>query len=297
MQAENKTVRYEFFEGFDATSNSALARLGRETTTAIIEQAEAGYLPTGLTGSNEIKAFQFSFFPEVEASTGIDELDLEIFSTDDFAEFEAEIEEQADLGNEIVIANFGDGQDGEGTWNAYLGEVDDPVVYFSSDDPEDFLDLLGDAETDERNLGLLDIEYGDGNWFATFADFEDLEADELDATALSSSGTFDRLTGRIDDRLDRGDISLVDLEYGDGAWFARYYSDADLEDPLESSYFSSASYATFQTEIEEQEDEGFDLVDVEYVRGVWYGVFNESLPDTDSESAFIADNDLDLEAI
>lgn len=285
MNTQKPAVKYEFSAMSDTTDLDAIAQ-GKEKTE---------YLPTGFISDDKNKGFKFDYSFDVEADTEIDELDMKGFSSNDFAKFEAEIEKQDDSGKDIVSLNYGDGEDGKGTWNALFSETDSDVVYFSSDDTKEFEDLLDDAKTDDRNLSLLDLDYGEGTWIATYTDLKDKDPD-LDSSDLESSKTFDKLTGQIDSHLDKGDASLVDIEYGDGLWFARYDSDPTLDKPLESSYFSSKDYETFQTEIETQKDEGFDLVDVEYIKDAWYGVFNESVADN-YESALIADSNYEVAEI
>jgi|GEM_PF-2112427 len=210
-------------------------------------------------GNDDVKALEFSFFPETRDPDLFS--DLEFLSFDDFDDFEAEIQAQDELDNDIVSFSFGDGQDGDGTWNVYFGPITGDSFYTFSDDLEEFGEFIGASLEQDRTL--LDIDYGDDIWFATF--------DESDVrTAVSGNDDFDDLTGQIATR-DRNDLDLVDLEYGDGAWIARFG-----DHPGDSTYATREDLEDFQEEIAEQEEDGFDLVDVEYVEGAWYGVFNES---------------------
>ncbi|MEY2856866.1 MAG: hypothetical protein RLZZ74_1178, partial [Cyanobacteriota bacterium] len=84
--------------------------------------------------------------------------------------------------------------------------------------------------------------------------------------------------------------TLVDLEYGDGTWIARYSEYGD--NPTTSSYYTSDNVDLFQEEIVTQQEGGFDLVDVEYVDGSWYGVFNEGIGTENPDNT--GNNDVNL---
>jgi len=297
MDIETNKISYKFIGGFDSTSKSATEIRNKKISSGVAAGVKAGYLLTDIAGYDDVRAFKFTLFPELEAAKNIKESGIKTVGEQNFAKLETEIEKQADLGKDIINISYGDGNNQKGTWNATFGKADNPVVYYSSDDIEEFEDFIANAVDDDSDLSLLDIDYGNGTWVATAADFEGKKDNIANNTAVSGNSRFDKLTGQIDRQLEKGDVSLVDLEYGDGVWIARYDSGLDLDDPLKSSYFSSKNYKTFKAEAEAQRDKGFNLVDVEYVKGAWYGVFNEeAIADVDSESAYVADN-LGLAAI
>lgn len=252
---DTKTVRYEFVEGLSSDNSEVVAEVSAEYETQALDQLEQGYLPTDIVGNEEILFTEYTFAPQFDSVS-------EVLTSGDVADFEAQVSEQQDLGQDLVAVNFVGETDGESEILSYYGETEDGISYEISDNADELVNLINDED-----LSLQNVEYGDGTWLATF--------DSSDNPGSVSVGAdFDELTGQIQGQIDDGS-TLVDLEYGDGTWVARYSEYG--EDPTTSSYYTSDDLNLFQEEVVTQQEGGFDLVDVEYVDGAWYGVFNEGI--------------------
>jgi hypothetical protein len=252
---DTKTVRYEFVEGLSSDNSEVVAEVSAEYETQALDQLEQGYLPTDIVGNEEIIFTEYTFAPQFDSVS-------EVLTSGDVADFESQVSEQQDLGQDLVAVNFVGETDGESEILSYYGETEDGISYEISDNADELVNLINDED-----LSLQNVEYGDGTWLATF--------DSSDNPGSVSVGAdFDELTGQIQGQIDDGS-TLVDLEYGDGTWVARYSEYG--EDPTTSSYYTSDDLNLFQEEVVTQQEGGFDLVDVEYVDGAWYGVFNEGI--------------------
>jgi hypothetical protein len=252
---DTKTVRYEFVEGLSSDNSEVVAEVSAEYETQALDQLEQGYLPTDIVGNEEITFTEYTFAPQFDSVS-------EVLTSGDVADFETQVSEQQDLGQDLVAVSFVGETGGESEILSYYGETEDGISYEISDNTDDLVNLINDED-----LSLQNVEYGDGTWLATF--------DSSDNPGSVSVGAdFDELTGQIQGQIDDGS-TLVDLEYGDGTWVARYSEYGD--DPTTSSYYTSDDINLFQEEVVAQQEGGFDLVDVEYVDGAWYGVFNEGI--------------------
>jgi hypothetical protein len=252
---DTKTVRYEFVEGLSSDNSEVVAEVSAEYETQALDQLEQGYLPTDIVGNEEILFTEYTFAPQFDSVS-------EVLTSGDVADFESQVSEQQDLGQDLVAVNFVGETDGESEILSYYGETEDGISYEISDNADELVNLINDED-----LSLQNVEYGDGTWLATF--------DSSDNPGSVSVGAdFDELTGQIQGQIDDGS-TLVDLEYGDGTWVARYSEYG--EEPTTSSYYTSDDLNLFQEEVVTQQEGGFDLVDVEYVDGAWYGVFNEGI--------------------
>jgi hypothetical protein len=252
---DTKTVRYEFVEGLSSDNSEVVAEVSAEYETQALDQLEQGYLPTDIVGNEEIIFTEYTLAPQFDSVS-------EVLTSGDVADFESQVSEQQDLGQDLVAVNFVGETDGESEILSYYGETEDGISYEISDNADELVNLINDED-----LSLQNVEYGDGTWLATF--------DSSDNPGSVSVGAdFDELTGQIQGQIDDGS-TLVDLEYGDGTWVARYSEYG--EEPTTSSYYTSDDLNLFQEEVVTQQEGGFDLVDVEYVDGAWYGVFNEGI--------------------
>jgi hypothetical protein len=267
MNMETNTVKYEYTEksaGSEKSESHSVTSTDLEGQVSA--QAEPGYLPTDTTGNDDVQFIEYSYFPQAEAFVENPEepLALELLSSESFADFETQIAEQQDAGNDLIAVSYSDQ-----TWNGYFGEATDDISYTSSDDPGEFINLInGELEED---LTLRSVEYGDGTWLATFDD-------SGSASAVLSEKNFDDLTGQITTQNSEG-LDLIGLEYGDQTWVATFG-----DHPGASTYFTSEDLGVFQEEVTAQQEKGYYLVDVEYVGDAWYGVFNETLGTTEAVS-------------
>lgn len=261
---ETKTVKYEYIEKSAGSEKSESYSETTDLEGQVTAQAETGYLPTDATGNNDVQFVEYSYFPQAEAFLENPEepLALELLSSESFADFETQIAEQQDAGNDLIAISYSDGN-----WNSYFGEATDDVSYTSSDDPGELIDLINGGL--QENLTLRNVEYGDGTWLATFDDSDS-------ASAVLTEKNFDDLTGQIEAQNSDG-LDLVNLEYGDRTWVATFG-----DNPGASNYFTSEDLGIFQEEVTAQQEQGYSLVDVEYVGEAWYGVFNETLGATEA---------------
>jgi hypothetical protein len=261
MNSISKSVKYEYVEASDsANPDAAKTELDVQLTT----QAEAGYLPTDITGNEDVQFIEYSYFPQAEAFLKDPEapLNLEQLSSESFADFETKIAEQQASGNDLIAISYSDG-----AWNSYFGEATDDIFYTSSDDPGKLIDQIDVGFQD--NFTLTNVEYGDGTWLATFDD-------SGSASKVLTEKNFDDLTGQIKTQNGAG-LDLVSLEYGEKTWVATFGDHAG-----ESDYFTSKDLGVFQAEVTAQQEQGYCLVDVEYVGEAWYGVFNQTLGSTEA---------------
>ena len=267
MNSETNKVRYEFIEGFDTDNPAAIEALGEEAVADVFVQIEEGYTLTDIVKDGDAAAFEYSLFPEFEASLTDPNtlLELEPLSAKNFADLETVIQEQNKLGNDIANVNYTDNiydEDGSsGVWLAYFRPSIDPGFYTYSENSEGFYDQLRLQSRQDRSL--LDVEYGDGTWIATFAESGAY-------SSISTKPNFSGLTRDITTQENRGN-RLVDLEYGDGLWIARFDDNSG-----DSAFATGADYEIFQEKVAARQEGEFELVDVEYVGNTWYGVFNES---------------------
>lgn len=264
MNMETKTVKYEHTEKSAGSEKSESHSVTTDLEGQVSAQAEPGYLPTDATGNDDVQFIEYSYFPQAAAFVENPEepLALELLSSESFADFETQIVEQQDAGNDLIAVSYSDG-----AWNSYFGEATDDISYTSSDDPGEFINLInGELQED---LTLRSVEYGDGTWLATFDDSDS-------ASAVLSEKNFDDLTGQITTQNSEG-LDLIGLEYGDKTWVATFG-----DHPGASTYFTSEDLGVFQEEVTAQQEQGYCLVDVEYVGDVWYGVFNETLGTTEA---------------
>lgn len=261
---ETKTVKYEYTEKSAGSEKSESHSVTTDLEGQISAQGSPGYLPTDVTGNDDAQFIEYSYFPQVEASLENPEepLALELLSSKSFADFETQIAEQQDAGNDLIAVSYSDGN-----WNGYFGEVTGDIFYTSSDDSGELIDLI-DGKLQE-DLTLRNVEYGDRTWLATFDD-------SGSASAILTEKNFDELTGQITTQNSNG-LDLVNLEYGDGTWVATFG-----DHPGASTYFTSEDLGVFQEEVTAQQEQGYSLVDVEYVGEAWYGVFNETLGSTEA---------------
>ena len=133
----------------------------------------------------------------------------------------------------------------------------------SNNNLEQFTQQL-EAEIGE-GLNLSDVEYADGLWVGVFNEGSD--------STWSYHPNFEGFRSQIRSRWEQG-YELTDVEYGDGVWFASF-EEGFSED---SAYISNPDVDGFTAQILEQADSGgyhgYDLVDIEYGDGVWFGVLN-----------------------
>jgi hypothetical protein len=259
-KSESKSVKYEFVEGLSGENSEVVAEVSAEYETQALDQLEQGYLPTDIVGNEEILFTEYTSTPEFDSVS-------EVLTSGDVADFEAQVSEQQDLGQDLVAVSFVGEIGGDGEIVSYYGETEDGISYGISDSPDELVNLINDED-----LSLQNVEYGDGTWLTTF--------DSSDNPGSVSVGAdFDELTGQIQGKISDGS-TLVDLEYGDGTWIARYSEYGD--NPTTSSYYTTEDINLFQEEIVTQQEGGYDLVDVEYVEGSWYGVFNEGIGTTEA---------------
>jgi hypothetical protein len=261
MNSQSKSVKYEYVEASDSANPEAVSV---ELDTQLTTQAEAGYLPTDVAGNDDVQFIEYSYFPQTEALVEDPEapLNLELLSSESFADFETQIAEQQELGNDLIAVSYSDG-----AWNSYFGEATDEIFYTSSDKPGELVDLIDQGLEDK--FTLKNVEYGDGTWLATFDD-------SGSASKVLTEKNFDKLTGQIETEIGAG-LDLVSLEYGDKTWVATFN-----DHPGASNYFTSEDLGVFQAEVTAQQEKGYCLVDVEYVGEAWYGVFNETLGTTEA---------------
>ncbi|NJL52660.1 MAG: hypothetical protein HC930_11360 [Hydrococcus sp. SU_1_0] len=259
-QMETNTIRYEFVEGLSSDNSEVVAEASAEFETQSLDQLEQGYLPTDIVGNEEILFTEYTLNPQFDAVS-------EVLTSGDIANFETQVTEQQDLGQDLVAVSYVSETGGEGEILSYFGETENGISYEISDNADDLVNLINDED-----LSLQNVEYGDGTWLATFDSSDNLGS-------VSVGADFDELTGQIEGQTSGGS-TLVDLEYGDGTWIARYseYGDA----PTASSYYTSEDLGVFQAEVTAQQEQGYSLVDVEYVGEAWYGVFNETLGSTEA---------------
>jgi hypothetical protein len=264
MNMETKTVKYEYTEKSAGSEKSESHSVTTDLEGQVTAQAEQGYLPTDVTGNEDAQFIEYSYFPQVEAYLENPEepLTLELLSSESFTDFETQIVEQQEAGNDLIAVSYGDG-----TWNGYFGEATGDIFYTSSEDSGELIDQI-DGKLQE-DLTLRNVEYGDGTWLATF---DDSGSD----SAVVTEKNFDELTGQIATQNDNG-LDLVSLEYGDKTWVATFG-----DHPGASTYFTSEDLGVFQEEVTAQQEQGYSLVDVEYVGEAWYGVFNETLGTTET---------------
>jgi hypothetical protein len=261
MNSQSKSVKYEYIETSDSTNSDAQIK---ELEAQLITQAEAGYLPTDVTGNDDVQFIEYSYFPQTEAVLKDPEapLNLELLSSESLADFKTQIAEQQELGNDLIAVSYYGG-----AWNSYFGEATDEISYTSSDKPEKLMELIDQKFQD--SFYIKNVEYGDGTWFATF------DKSDGDSTVVEEKN-FDKLTGQIETNINAG-LDLMSLEYGDKTWVATLGDHSGA-----SSYFTSKDLGVFQEEVAAQQEQGYSLVDVEYVGEAWYGVFNETLGSTEA---------------
>jgi hypothetical protein len=254
-KTETKTVRYEYVEGLNSDNPDVVTEVSTEYESQTLEQFEEGYIATDIAGNEDIQFTEYSFTPELDA-------EAELVTSKDFAELDAKVVEQQDLGNELISVSYSGETEGETQILSYFGEAEYGISYEISDNADELVNLINDED-----LSLQNVEYGNGTWLATFDH-------SGNPGSVSVGANFDELTGQIQGKVSDGS-TLVDLEYGDGTWIARYSEYGD--NSTTSSYYVSDNLDLFKEEIVTQQEGGFDLVDVEYVEGSWYGVFNQGI--------------------
>ncbi len=231
-----------------------------EQNTALLEQ---GYAPVELGFEDDIVYTKYS--ANTETNT--------ILSAGDFDEFLEIIPSQQEEGYQLVDVRYSDIED-EGVWVGEFRNDVIPTTHFYTDSLDEFKTYAG--EQFEQNIGLIDLEYGDGTIFATFADTPR-------RSGYIYSDDYDEFVGLVYeqtvlDAFNSGVTDLVDIEYIDGTYVAVTNGFLGA-----SSYaFNYSDYDEFQAEIQRQIERGesygqdFSLVDVEHINGSWYGVLNDN---------------------
>ena len=189
---------------------------------------------------------------------------------DDLEGLELQIEERWEQGYELTDVEYGDG-----TWFATFEEgfsSDSSYIYNSDFDTfTGRIDELADGGL-YRGQDLIDVEYGDGIWFATFTD-------ELDSSTYAVSPDVDSLSADIDS-IQEQDYDIVDVEYTDDGWTSVFYEAIAID----TTYTISTTQEEFEQDITEKLDQGYDVMDLEYGDGVWVTVFDGTLGSTDTNS-------------
>jgi len=179
---------------------------------------------------------------------------------------------QNQTGSQLVDVRYSNALDG-GLW---IGVYRADAVQTNSFTHDTFADF--EAVANEQlgiGLSLVDLEYGDGNINAIYADTSNGRAN---GTYITSSN-LDDFTGQVIEntvispvRIVQPQLDLVDIEYIDGNYvgvLGDFRGGSDF-------VFDIANYDDFQAEIQRQQSLDLELVDSEYINGAWYGVFNDN---------------------
>jgi len=192
-----------------------------------------------------------------------------------------DIPSQDQAGSQLVDVRYSNAFDG-GLW---IGVYRADALQTSSFTHDNFADFAARAsEQSGIGLSLVDLEYGDGNINAIYAD---THVDRANGTYIASNN-LDDFTGQVNAntvtspvQIGVAPFDLVDIEYIDGTYVGVL---GDFRG--RSDYVSNiANFDEFQAEIQRQQSIGFDLVDAEFINGAWHGVFNDNQDINDITSA------------
>ena len=85
-------------------------------------------------------------------------------------------------------------------------------------------------------------------------------------------------------RVTKEGFDLIDVKYANGIWFGAYGKNIGLSEYLvsDTAWNFEPTLDGFQAKIEEREEDGYDLTDIEYTSdGYWFGVFATNLGDSE----------------
>ncbi|MEO0925099.1 MAG: hypothetical protein AAFY63_04435 [Cyanobacteria bacterium J06643_13] len=193
-------------------------------------------------------------------------------STQTYAEFQEQVSETWDLDPEYTLRDV---EYIGGRWTGVFTDnnVDQVNAY---NETADFATLrleIQERWDEGKGYNLIDIDYIDDKWIAVFDNSSPL------TTGYDISADLDEFAVDVRDRWDEGYGGLTNVEYANGYWFSIF--DRGIEN---SSYRITDSLTGLEEVIQTQEEEGFDLVGVEYAEETWVGVFNDSLASTSAYS-------------
>ena len=163
-----------------------------------------------------------------------------------------------------------------GIWfGAYGDNIGKPKLYANytawNYEPS-FSGFLEEIESrQDRRYELTDVEYtDDGGWFGVFAS---AEVDSKLITAETMAGIDEQVEElQALDPDDTFQYQIVDLEYTDD--FIVGVLNSTHKD---AAYTTSEDFEEFELEVQRQQDEGLELINLEYVDGEFVGIFDSEL--------------------
>ncbi|NER82555.1 MAG: S8 family serine peptidase [Leptolyngbya sp. SIO1D8] len=190
--------------------------------------------------------------------------------------FSQQIEERWDQGYELVNVSYGDGR-----WFGVFGQEARPNAYsysIKTNDTEAKINSFTQQIEERWDQGyeLTDVEYGDGRWFGVFGQTDRPNAYSYSIKTNDTEAKINSFTQQIEERWDQG-YELIDVEYGDGRWFGVF---GQAVGPNAYSYSIKTSDTEskiddFTQQIESRWNQGYELIDVAYGDGRWFGVFQD----------------------
>lgn len=90
-------------------------------------------------------------------------------------------------------------------------------------------------------------------------------------------------------------FDLIDVKYIEGYWFGSYGNNIGFADTRENEtdFFGTASFPKFQTEIQNFKNQGFELTDIDYNDGYWFGTFADGEIDSFVVTSELGFNDFE----
>lgn len=196
-----------------------------------------------------------------------------ILSEQDFNDFIELIPTQKKKGYQLVDVRYSN-TDGKEVWTGEFRNDVIPTTQFYTDSFDEF--KIHAAKQLEQGKDLINLEHGDGNILATYANSPTIGG-YLSNKNLEKFGN-SVYKNTVLDAFNSGPTDLVDYEYIEDNHVAvtKRFTGA-------SNYaINYQDYDQFKTAIESQIEKGkgygqdFALVDVEYVNGAWSGVVNDN---------------------
>ena len=194
-----------------------------------------------------------------------------------FSVFQEQVEEQKADDYELTDVEVTPGGYWVGTFNSGSGQLESELITATT--YTDFNKQVDDLQAQDASsvLGyqVVDIEYDDGLYIGVL----DRTGSDADYQFMK---TYREFTEEVADQREDG-LELTNVEYvggANGGWYGVFTD--ELTGLSAYSPETHALRSDFEAEIEDFQDRGFDLINIESIEGEWFGIYKEDIYLNDS---------------